>query len=140
MNRKILKIVCLATLAFFALTAEGCPQEGGGHKAKEATTPVITKSGEYTIGNDRGQVKRRKLNALRPTSACHWWLMWDIPGYSGKAVILAEYQSESLKKTTANLNMKKSFTYKIPGTNNRVVARNKKPTSFITKGCGYWYK
>jgi hypothetical protein len=132
-KKKALKAVALAATAFLILTAEGCPPEGS--QAKRATTPVITRSGDYKITNNF----HPNIQAPKPTKDCEWWILYDIPGGTAGADAVQLKHVTTTVKTSVNLGREYTFNYPSPknGTKVTVIGRG---TTFVTKGCGPWYK
>lgn len=132
MNSKLIKVACLATLVFVGATACKAPVEGG--KAREAAKPVITKDGEHAITSKF----HPKIQAPKPGFGCEWYVLWDIPGRPGKVVQMKHVVTSTA--TSVDLGKKYSFYYKDPKSGKRVEKRNTRGTTFVTKGCGNWYK
>lgn len=138
MKKNLAKVIFLVTLAFFATTAQGCPEDSGSKKpgkAKKAATPIFTKSDSFNLNRNL----RFKIVAPKATPDCTWWLLWDIPGRDGESVQMAKH-GPSAGKTTANLGMTKSFTYIHPVTKKKIIAKKAQPSTFVTSGCGPWYR
>jgi hypothetical protein len=135
---KLIKVVSVVTLAVFALTAGGCPEDGldKDGRAKQATRPVFTASGDYNIT----MKFHPKIRALKPTSDCEYWILWDIPGApAGADAVQLKHSNNGAVKVTVDLGKKYTFNY----TDQFGRKKHKKDvrgSTFVTKGCGKWYK
>lgn len=131
MNKAVMKLAVIATAISLVLT--GCESAKPG-RAKKAATPVITTSDEFAITENF----HPNIQATKPTKDCEWWVMYDIPkGKPGTAVILNHVQTRW--KTSVDLNKEYTFSYKNP-VKKGSVNRTSRGTSFITKGCGSWFR
>lgn len=135
---KLIKVVALAALAFFALTAEGCP--GGGldkdGKAHQATKPVYTANGSYAITTKW----HPKVRALKPSTSCKYSLRWNLPNSGGKNFVVLKRSDNGAAKVTVDLGHKYTFTYKDPRSGQKRRKKDVRATTFVTNGCGNWYK
>lgn len=128
---KLVKVVSLATLAFFALTAEGCPADDPG-KAGPAKKVSIWADGETNLGI---QNSRKTMRAINPSSSCKWTLMYDIPRTEKVAVV----SSGGAKSARNGIKMAGpgTITYKDPKTG-KMVSIKTHPTTFYSENCGNW--
>ena len=125
-----------AGVAMVALAAtSSCGPETGKKPAKEAATPVITRSGDYQITNNF----HPNIQAPKPTKDCEWWLLYDIPGGTAGADAVQLKHVQTTTPTSVNLGKEYSFHYPSPKNGTRVPVIHR-ATTFVTKGCGKWYK
>jgi hypothetical protein len=132
-SQMITQIIAGISMVVLA-AAGGCGGEGG--KAHEATKPVITKSGDYRITDKF----HPKITIRKGTPDCEYWVLWDIPNGVAGADAVQLFHKATTNRTWINLNTKYSFTYPDPRSGKTITKRGIRGTTFVTKGCGPWYK
>jgi hypothetical protein len=128
---KLVKVVSLAIVAFFALTAEGCPADDPG-KSGSSRKVTVWDDGETTLGI---QNSRKTMHATNPKDSCSWTLMYDIP-HTKKVVVVGSGGAKSAKKGVKMWGPG-TITYRDPNTH-KMVKIKAAATSFYSENCGPW--
>ena len=130
----LIKMAGAVALAI-SMTTGATTSECDAERARSAATPVITKSGDYDIST----LKHKNLHATKPTKDCEYWVLYDIPDpRPGYDAVELQHVTTS-QPTSVNLNKRYSFTY-TDAKGKRQWPKNVRATTFVTKGCGPWYK